>query len=477
MPYRYVNGRIERVHYSKEDIIKIIKEQGIKFVDLQFTSLFGRFHHVTMASNVIDDDSLEHGFPKLDGSSVRGFTEIYESDLVLKPDLDTFAIIPWHEHSARLICNVYWGFDKGKFERDPRGIARKTEDHLKEQGFDIAYFGPEVEFFVFDNVTWHTSIDISSYAIESEEVDGSYPIKPKDGYMPSEPIDTLAEFRNECSNKLASFGIICEDHHHEVATAGQCELSMRFEHLTNAADNVMTYKYTIRNVARMFDLVATFMPKPLARDNGSGMHINISIWKGNSNAFYDENDNYAEISQIARYFIGGLLDHACSLASIAAPTTNSYRRLVPGFEAPVYIAWSRNNRSAIVRIPTYFKGKKHSSSKRLELRVADPSCNPYLCFAAVLCAGMDGIKKKIDAGDPVDEDIYKLDEHKRRALNIKQLPSSLDAAADALASDNDYLRQVFDNSIIEKIIEKAKNDSREVYSLPHPYEFSLYFDV
>ncbi len=479
MPYRYANGNIESVHYTIDDVSRIIKEENIRFLDLQFTSLFGRFHHITIPHTNLDIESLSNGFPKLDGSSIKGFSEIHESDLVLKPDPNTLAIVPWYDgenKTARMICDVYWNLNGDRLSRDPRYIASKAEKALREQGFKKSYWGPEVEFFVFNKVTWNINATSSYYKIESQEIDGLYPISLKNGYMPAEPIDTLVEFRNECSKMLANFGILCEDHHHEVATGGQCELSMRFDELVNSADNVMTYKYVIRNVARKHGMCATFMPKPLANDNGSGLHINVSLWN-DYNVFYDANDEYAELSQIARYFIGGLLEHAQSLVAIAAPTTNSYRRLIPGFEAPVYIAWSRNNRSAIIRIPSHAKGIKYAKSKRIELRVADPLSNPYLCFSAVLLAGLDGIKKKIDAGNPVDEDIYKLSDAKRSALGIKQLPSTLNAAIDALISDNQYLKPVFTNDVLEMIIKNAKNDANKVSSIPHPYEFYLYFDM
>ncbi len=478
MPYKYENGKIERIYYTYEDIIKIIKSENIKFINLQFTSLFGRFHSITIPTTVITLESLYDGFPKLDGSSIKGFTDIQESDLVLKADPNTFAIIPWYNNNktARVICNVYWNRSEDPFSRDPRFIALKSNDMLNVLGFKNSYFGPEVEFFVFNRVTWSVDVASSYYNIESEEIDGAYPISIKNGYMPVEPLDTLLEFRNECSNTLYNFGIICEDHHHEVATGGQCEVSMRYDTLVNSADNVMSYKYIIKYLAKSRNMVVTFMPKPLANDNGSGLHINISLWK-DTNVFYDENDNYAELSQVARYFIGGLLDHMGSLTAIAAPTTNSYRRLIPGFEAPVYVTWSKENRSAIIRIPTHFKGIKHANSKRIELRVADPSTNPYICFAAVLAAGLDGIRKSIDPGDPIDEDIYKLTVAKRRALGIKELPSTLNAAQDALEADNAYLKPVFTDDVIARIIEKGRIDSNEVSSKPHPYEFKLYFDV
>lgn len=478
MPYRYTDDGIKNVYYTYEDVFRIIKDENIRFLDLQFTSLFGRFHHITIPAENIDLSSLIDGFPKLDGSSIRGFSEIYESDLILKPDPNTFAIIPWYRDdnkTARMICDVYWKYGS-VFPRDPRTIASRCGELLKEEGYKHSYFGPETEFFIFNSASWHINTNESYYKIDSQEISGAYPIMNKNGYMPEEPIDTLVEFRNECANMLSNFGMICEDHHHEVATAGQCEISIRYDELKNSADNVMTYKYVIKSVARKYGMVVTFMPKPLINDNGSGMHINLSLWK-EDNIFYDENDQYAELSQSARYFIGGLLDHAQSLASILAPTTNSYRRLIPGFEAPVYIAWSKNNRSAIVRIPSHFKGKGYAKSKRIELRLADPSSNPYLAFTAVLLAGLDGIKKRIDAGDPVDMDIYRLDSIKRRELGIKQLPPTLNAAMDALESDNNYLKPILTDDIIERIIEKGRKDTSEIALRPHPYEFALYFDI
>jgi len=296
--------------------------------------------------------------------------------------------------------------------------------------------------------------------------------------MPAEPYDTLTNFRNQCMDILNDyFYIPCEAHHHEVATGGQCEIDMHFDTLTNAADNTVTYKYVVKNIARMHGLVATMMPKPLAMDNGSGMHVNISIWNHGTNMFYDSNDEYAELSQLGRYFAGGILEHAESLCAIVAPTTNSYRRLVPGYEAPVYIAWSKGNRSAIIRVPVYFKGKEQAKSKRIEFRAADPSCNPYLCFATVLSAGLDGIRKKRDAGDPVDENIYLMSAERRRALGIKQLPPTLIDAIEALKSDNSYLKPIFTQDVIDKIIELESKDYMEIKLRPHPHEFYMYFDV
>jgi len=486
MPYRLIDGSLQSISYTIDDVISIIKNQDIRYIDLQFTSLNGRFHHVTVNARLISRDDLEQGFPKLDGSSIKGFTQIYESDLVLKPDPSTFAIIPWKDQgkTARMICDVYYGYTHERLSRDPRAIAQRAEAYLKEEGFHTSYWGPEVEFFVFNKVTWDTMLPSRgmSYSIDSREVpwsnESSTALRLKEGYMPAEPYDTLTNFRNQCMDILNDyFYIPCEAHHHEVATGGQCEIDMHFDTLTNAADNTVTYKYVVKNIARMHGLVATMMPKPLAMDNGSGMHVNISIWNHGTNMFYDSNDEYAELSQLGRYFAGGILEHAESLCAIVAPTTNSYRRLVPGYEAPVYIAWSKGNRSAIIRVPVYFKGKEQAKSKRIEFRAADPSCNPYLCFATVLAAGLDGIRKKRDAGDPVDENIYLMSAERRRALGIKQLPPTLIDAIEALKSDNSYLKPIFTQDVIDKIIELESKDYTEIKLRPHPYEFYMYFDV
>ena len=485
MPYKLVGGSPKPIKYSNADVLGAIKEQGIKFIDLQFTGLLGRFHHTTITADTFNESTIEDGVPKLDGSSIKGFTEIHESDMILKPDPNTYAMIPWAEKdkTARLICDVYWGFGGGRLLRDPRAIAQKAEKFLKEEGFNIAYWGPEVEFFVFDKVSWDVMNPAKgqSYSIESKEApwtnDGSgYPLRMKEGYVPTEPADTLMHYRNECAEVLGSFGVLCDAHHHEVATGGQCEIDLRYDTLTNMGDGTMTYKYVVKNVAKKYGMVATMMPKPMAMDNGSGMHVNVSLWN-DKNEFYDPNDRHAELSQLGRYFGGGIMEHSNSLSAIVAPTTNSYRRLVPGYEAPVYIAWSRRNRSAIVRIPTYFKGEKAAKSKMIEFRTPDPSCNPYLCFAAVLAAGLDGVRKKRDIGDPIDEDIYKMTPERRKQLGIKQLPSSLKEALDHLESDNAYLKSIFNEDTIQTIVDLERKESMDVSIRPHPHEFHLYFDI
>ena len=481
-----IGGKATQVRYSADEVFAKIKHDQIKFIDLQFSSLTGKFHHTTISADTFTHDQMEDGLPKLDGSSIIGFTSIDDSDLVLKPDPSSYASIPWMvEHkTARLLCDVYWGFGRGRLERDPRGIAQRAEEYLKTQGFDYSAWGPEVEFFVFDKVHWDvlTPYKGQSYSIESKEApwsqDGTgYPMGLQEGYYPSTPSDTLAPFRNECVDVLNEhFGILCDNHHHEVATAGQCEIDIRYDYLTNAADATQTYKYVIRNVAQKFGKVATMMPKPISMDSGSGMHTNVSLWKNNNNLFFDK-DEKDELSQTGRYFCGGILNHARALVAISNPTTNSYHRLVPGYEAPAYIAWSGSNRSAIIRVPQHFKGEKYSYLKRLEFRAPDPASNPYLVFSAVLAAGLDGIKKKTDPGEQVREDIFKMTKTERKERGINFLPANLGEALDSLESDRKFLNPIFTNDVIDKIIELERRDQREISIRPHPHEFYLYFDV
>jgi glutamine synthetase len=433
-------------------------------------------------------EDFDTGLPKLDGSSIRGFTEIHESDLIIKPDPSTYAIVPWIEkdHTARLICDVLsGGSNRGSFPRDPRGIAKRASKYIGEQGYDASYWGPEVEFFVFDKLEVNTMTPYHSqtYKITSREAPWStdsvgYALRLKEGYLPSAPGDTLMDYRNECVDVLSNnFGIVCDTHHHEVATAGQCEIDIKYDTLVNAADSVQSYKYIVKNIAKKHNMIATMMPKPIALDNGSGMHVNISLWNHGENLFFDASDKYAEISEIARYFGGGIIDHAYALAAIVAPTTNSYRRLVPGYEAPVYVAWSTGNRSAIIRIPAHFKGSKFANMKRIEFRAPDPSCNPYLAFSAIVAAGLDGIKNKKAIGDPVNEDIFKMTSNRRRDLGIRQLPASLREAYEELKSDKNFLKEIFSDDTIDRIIEHEAKDHNEVAIRPHPHEFSMYADV
>ncbi|MDW7986283.1 MAG: type I glutamate--ammonia ligase [Nitrososphaerota archaeon] len=472
------------------DFKEYVKLNNVKFIDLHFTDIVGRLHHVTVTGSYLDDKIFTEGVPKLDGSSIKGFAEIYDSDMVLKPDITTLALLPWSiegGRTARMICDVYKGYGGGRSSKDPRYVAQRAEEYLVESGFDASYWGPEVEFFIFDKVFWDISTTGRgmSYYIESREAPWSsssigkgYPIRLKEGYFPVPPQDTLMEYRSEVCRILTEyFRIEVDAHHHEVATAGQCEIDLKYDNLVKMADNVQTYKYVVKNVAWRMGLIATFMPKPLYGDNGSGMHVHVSIWKDGLNLFYDPDDDYAELSQLARYFIGGLLEHSRALSAIVAPTTNSYRRLTPGYEAPVFIAWSKSNRSANVRVPAYFRGGNNSSMKRIEFRTPDSSANPYLCFASILAAGLDGIKNKIEPGDPVDEDIYKLTSEKRRELGVRELPGSLKDAVESLKSDREFLKPVMSDELIDTIIEIEMSHFIEVNSKPHPYEFYLYFDI
>jgi glutamine synthetase len=488
LPYKVIDGKIEPLVFSADDVMQRLKEDKIKFLDLQFTGITGRFHHTTMSANMFRKEDFEDGLPKLDGSSIRGFTEIHESDLIIRPDSSTYATIPWIEkdNTARLICDVLnGGYTRDSFRRDPRGISAKAEKFIREHGYDVSYWGPEVEFFVFDKLEVNTMTPYQgqSYKITSRESPWStdsvgYALKLKEGYLPSAPGDTLMDYRNECVDVLSNnFGIVCDAHHHEVATAGQCEIDIRYDTLVNAADSVQSYKYIVKNIAKKQNMIATMMPKPVALDNGSGMHVNVSLWSKEKNLFFDETDKYAEMSELGRYFGGGIIDHAYALAAIVAPTTNSYRRLVPGYEAPVYVAWSTGNRSAIIRIPAHFKGRKFANMKRIEFRAPDPSCNPYLAFSAIVAAGLDGIKKKISISDPVDEDIFKMSVKRRRELGIKQLPASLREAYEELDNDRAFLKPIFSDDVIDRIIDYEAKEHNEVAVRPHPHEFSMYADV
>jgi len=486
LPYKVSHGKAIQVRYSPDEVFSMIQHEDIQFIDLQFTGLTGHFHHTTISAATFTPEQMRDGLPKLDGSSIIGFTSIDDSDLLLKPDPNTFAIIPWmtENKTARLLCDVYWGGNRGRLSRDPRGIAHAAEKYIESQGFGHSTWGPEVEFFVFDKVHWDvlTPYKGQSYSIESKEAPWSqegdcYPMGLQEGYYPSTPSDTLTPYRNECVNILQnSFGILCDNHHHEVATAGQCEIDIKYDHLTNAADAAQSYKYVVKNIAQKYGKVATMMPKPIAMDSGSGMHVNVSLWKNNENMFFDP-DKEDELSQTARYFCGGVITHAKALSAICNPTTNSYHRLVPGYEAPAYIAWSSGNRSAIVRVPKHLSGREYAHLKRLEFRAPDPSSNPYLVFAAIASAGLDGIKKKIEPGDQIHDDIFKMTKTDRTKRGIGMLQKSLGDALNELESDRKFLLPIYTNDVIDKIIELERRDQREISVRPHPHEFYLYFDV
>ena len=461
---------------SFERIREALAEKRVRWIALQMTDIQGILHQVTISSRDLTEEKAKLGFGKLDGSSIRGFKDISESDLVLKPILDTFAITPFSERTARFLCKVY---DTGGLERlskDPRWVTERLEEHLAEMNLK-ALMSAEPEFYIFEKVKSWVSPLSSGYSISVGEGGfGSkegYSVDAKEGYYPAPPIDKTEGIRREISEILEDyFNIKATCHHHEVGAAGQAEVNIEASPPSKAADNLQTLKYVAKNVAAKHGLHITFLPKPIYGDNGSGMHTHISLWNSSTNLFYDPDDEYAEISQTARYFIGGLIEHGRSLSAIVSPTVNSYKRLVPGYEAPIYLTWSRANRSAAIRIPTYHKGE--AGTKRVEYRPPDPSCNPYLAFAAMILAGLDGIKRKIDPGDPVDENIYTLSSEKRRELGIKSLPSTLMEAIEELESDNEYLKPVFPTELIETYIEMKKEEWKKVEYHVTPAEVYYY---
>ncbi len=466
-----------------ESALAMAKE--VQMVDLRFTDLLGMWHHFTMPASLFTSELLEEGIG-FDGSSIRGFQEIHESDMILIPDATTAFKDPILEvPTMDVICDIYDPITRQPYSRDVRYVAKKAEQYLKETGIaDESFWGPELEFFMFSDVRYGGGANSQFYYVDSAEGwwnsgngDGhnmGNQIAAKRGYFPVPPTDTLQDVRSRIVLALMSCGVPVEIHHHEVATAGQTEIDLRYGPLRRMGDVVQTYKYICKNIAMQNGLSATFMPKPLFEDNGSGMHVHTSLWKGDTNVFYDE-AGYAQLSDNARYYIGGLLKHAPALLAIAAPTTNSYRRLVPGFEAPVNLAYSQRNRSACCRIPVYSKSIK---AKRIEFRPPDPSANPYLTFAALLMAGLDGIQNRIDPGEPLDKDLYDLPPEE--AAEVKQVPGSLGEVLDALAEDNEFLLKgdVFTEDLIEGYIQyKRHMEYDQVRIRPHPHEFALYYGI
>ncbi|MEP9399462.1 type I glutamate--ammonia ligase [Mesorhizobium sp. KR2-14] len=467
---------------SPDDVLRVIKDENIEMVDLRFVDLPGLWQHFSVPPKTIGPDSFTEGVG-FDGSSIRGFQEIQESDMLVVPDPTTAFLDPFTEvPTLVLICNIMDPTNTLPYSRDARFIAQKAETHLKATGIgDVAYFGPELEFFVFNEVHYDQGTNYGYYDIDAVEANWTgraglglgHKLRPKEGYFPVPPADTLQDARTEMVRLLEEIGIPVEAHHHEVATGGQGEIDMRFASLTRMADNVMIYKYVVKNVARRRGLTATFMPKPLFGDNGSGMHVHQSIWQKDRPIF--AGDGYAGSSEVMRYYIGGLLKHAPALLGICAPTVNSYRRLVPGFEAPVNLGYSRRNRSAACRIPMYSPDPK---ARRVEFRCPDPSCNPYLAFAAMLMAGLDGIRSRLDPGEPIDKNLYDLPPVER--AQIPSTPGSLDEALNALQADGKFLlaQDVFTTDVIETYLSyKRTHEIEEIRIRPHPYEFVLYYDI
>ena len=475
---------------NPDEVIKFCQDNGIQMVDLKFTDVPGTLQHVTLPLNELKPSLFVEG-TGFDGSSIRGFQEIQESDMLLVPDATTGTIDPFFGiPTLSLVCRIKDPESDAGYSRDPRFISNKAEAFLQSSGLgDISYWGPEPEFFIFDSARFDQNTNSGYYFIDSEEGvwnSGSnkdlygekapnlaYKPRLKGGYFPAPPFDTLQDIRSEMCLKMAGFGITVEKHHHEVATAGQGEIDMVFDSMTRMADMVMAYKYVVKNVARAHGKTATFMPKPLFGDNGTGMHTHQSIWKGGENLFSDPN-GYAGFSQMGLHYIGGLLKHAPALLAFAAPGTNSYRRLVPGYEAPVNLAYSQRNRSACCRIPMYFG---HAHAKRVEFRCPDPTANPYLAFAAMLMAGIDGVLNQIDPGSPLDQNLYDLSPED--AAKVQQVPGSLGESLDALEQDHEFLLRgdVFTPDLIETWLDyKRTNELDAVRLRPHPYEYFLYFD-
>jgi glutamine synthetase len=471
---------------TPQEVLQMIHDNNIQMVDLKFVDLFGTWQHVSFHSSMLTEQAFSEGLP-FDGSSIRGWKSINESDMYMVPDPKTAWIDPFFQvPTLSLICNIIEPRTGQPYSRCPRSLAMRAVAYLQSTGIaDTAYFGPEAEFFIFEDVRFDQTQNAGYYFVDSiegrwnsgrEEKGGNLGYKPryKEGYFPVPPTDAHQDLRTEMLLTMAKLGVPIEKHHHEVATGGQGELGYRFADLLTSADYMMIYKYVIRNVARKHGKTVTFMPKPLFNDNGSGMHTHQSLWKDGQPLFYQEG-NYADLSEIALYYIGGLLKHAPALLAFTNPTTNSYKRLVPGFEAPVNLAYSQGNRSAAIRIPVTGKNPK---AKRLEFRCPDATCNPYLAFSAMLMAGLDGIKNKIHPGEPLDKDIYDLEPEE--LAKIPSTPGSLLDALESLQKDHAFLLEggVFTEDLIEAYIEyKIDNEINPINLRPHPYEFALYFDA
>ncbi len=480
-----------------KSVLALAKEQGAEFVDIKFIDLPGIWQHFTIPVENLDEGMFEDGLA-FDGSSVRGFQTIDVSDMLLLLDPATAMMDPVLETpTLSIVANVFDPITKEPYSRDPRYVAQKAIKYLQSTGIaDTAYFGPEAEFFLFNGVSFGGQKaagggdgHYSHYKVESAEGEwntGNPAVDPetgepnlgyrprnKGGYFPVPPTDSLQEVRNDIVRTLMRAGIKVDLHHHEVASGGQCEIGITLDTLVEMGDKIMMHKYIVKNVARQHGLTATFMPKPIFGDNGSGMHTHQSLWKGGDTLMYDAN-GYAGLSDIARYYIGGILKHAPALLAFTNPSTNSYHRLVPGYEAPIYLVYSQRNRSAAVRIPIVGKSPK---SKRIEFRTPDVTSNIYLALAAQLMAGLDGIRNKIDPGEPMDKDLYELEGEEKEGLAT--VPGSLDEVLRALEADNDFLKQgdVFTDDLIDMYISLKQQEVDAIRLRPHPYEFNLYFDV
>ena len=469
---------------NPQDVLAMIRDNNVKIVDFRFTDYPGLWQHFSVPADEVDADTFEDGLG-FDGSSMRGWQSIDESDLLVMPDADTAFVDPFLEiPTLVLFCEIEDPITRDLYNRDPRTVARKAENYLKSSGIaDEATFGPEAEFFVFDDIRFDQTNSSGYYYVDSiegrwntgrdEQPNLGYKPRYKEGYFPVPPTDSLQDIRSEMVLHMLDCGIEVEAHHHEVATGGQGEIDFRFAPMLSCADKLILYKYIVKNTARKHGRTATFMPKPLFEDNGTGMHVHQSLWKDGEPLF--AGSEYAGLSDLALHYAGGILKHAHALLAFVAPTTNSYKRLVPGYEAPVNLAYSQRNRSACIRIPMYSPSPK---AKRIEFRCPDPSCNPYLAFAAMLMAGLDGIENQIDPGEPLDKDLYELEPEE--LAKVPQTPGSLEEAINALEADHEFLLKgnVFTQDVVDHWIEyKRKNEIDEMRLRPHPYEFALYFDA
>jgi glutamine synthetase len=468
---------------SGKDVVEYAKKNNIKLFDFKFLDIPGTWQHFTTTFAEVDEKTFEEGLG-FDGSSIRGWRAINSSDMLVIPDPKTAFVDPFSvEPCISLICTVIDPVTRETYERDPRSIGLRAENYLKSTGIaDTAYFGPEAEFFVFDDVRYKSCSNTQFYSVDSVEAAWNtdreefpnlgYKIRHKEGYLPVPPADTQQDMRNEMTLVMEALGITIERQHHEVATAGQAEIDIRFDSLVKMGDNMAIYKYVVRNIAKKYGKTATFMPKPLFGDNGSGMHTHMSLWKDGKPLF--AGNGYANLSDTALYYIGGIIKHARALTAITNPTTNSYKRLVPGFEAPVTFAYSARNRSAALRIPTYSSNPK---AIRVEFRTPDPAANCYLACAAMLMAGLDGIQNKIHPGDPIDKNLYDLEPEE--LANVPVAPDSLLGAVHALEADYEFLLKgdVFTKDLIDTIIDMRKSDYDKLRLRPHPLEFEMYYDV
>jgi glutamine synthetase len=473
------------------DVVAFARDHGVQLVDLKFTDLPGTWQHFAVAARELGEGLLEVG-AGFDGSSIRGFQEINESDMLLLPDPSTACLDPFHEFpTLSLVCDVRDPITADSYSRDPRHVARKAEAYLQSTGIaDTAFFGPEAEFYIFDHVAYGQEPNRGFYEVDSPEGfwnaglgfgrNGSGPAanlgyrnRSQQGYFPASPLDTLSDLRGRMALTLERLGVEVEVHHHEVGGPGQAEIDLRFQPLLHMADTMQLYKYVARNVARQAGKVATFMPKPIFEENGSGMHTHMSLWKDGATIMHDPG-GYGLLSESARHYVGGLLAHAPALLAFCAPTTNSYKRLVPGYEAPVSLLYSQRNRSAAVRVPVYFTSPK---AKRVEFRSPDPSANPYLAFAALLMAGIDGVRRGIEPPPPVDENLYDLPPERRAA--IEEVPTSLDRVLDALEEDHEFLLagDVFTRDLLEAYSAHKRDEIDAIRLRPHPFEFALYLDA